>query len=250
MKKLAKVFNKWFWGWFFISVCLVIVMLILGRENHPKIVNGFSGAIMALFMVMPVSNWLYRFIGWAIDFVSSINTEFKDKINPYATYVTLTDPTHRKENIGFNSLIHFFCGLTTLFLALLWMIFQSMATEVVFSILHTVEFIFTLRISWVAIFFELLITVGYCFAVFNFIKYILSGEFRNEDGSFNWAESWWKILLAIAVFYLKIIVSAMLLKYTSEMTIASLTFWTTTIGFPILFFEVMGYIRRKRRESN
>lgn len=246
--KIRKIFSKWFWGWFGISVVLVIAMFIVG--DNQKALNGLSAAIMALFMVMPVASWLNRFIMWAINFVSSIDTKFKDRINPYATYNTLTDPGHRQENIGFNRLVQFFCGITALILALLWLVFQHMSFEVVYSFLHTVEFIITRKISWLALLVEVLITVAYCYAVFNFIRLILNGDFHNEDGSINWTDSWYKILLAVIVFYIKIVVSALLLKYTAEMVGASLVFWTTTIGIPLLIFEIVGYVRRRRIEAS
>lgn len=243
MKNAKKVLSPWFWSWIGISTVLVILMMTLGAGNASAL-HAMASTIMALFMLLPIRDWMYRLLCWAIDYVSSINTNFKDRINPHATYNRLIDSTKREENVGFYRTLKIVLGIITLILALLWMVFQKTSFEVVFSFLHTIEFLFRGKISWLALLTYLLLTLGFYYGVYWFIGQVLEGSLYVSDGRFDW-KSWWKVGLAIIGFYLKIILSGLLLCYTSSMIWASIRFWTIVVGFPLLLFEIWRVLRKR-----
>lgn len=242
MKNAAKVFNGWFWAWMLITVVMVVGMLIAGQPYA----NGMAAVIMSTFMVLPVRNWLYRFIVWALDYVSSINTNFKDRINPHATYNRLVDPSKREENVGFYRTLKVVIGVICTILALLWLVFQKTSFNVVYAWLHTIEFIFRGRISWLALLFYVLLTLAYIYLVYWFIGQVLTGALYDGSGRIDWASSWWKIVIAVVGFYAKIIISGLLLSFTGGMIWSSVVFWTVVVGFPLLVFEIYSFIRRIR----
>lgn len=244
MKNAKKIFSGWFWIWAIVSIILVGAMLIVGHNKAAA--NGMAAAIMALLMVLPVRDWMYRFIVWAIDYVSSINTNFKDRINPHATYNRLVDPTKREENVGFYRSLKVVIGVITVILALLWLVFQGTSFNVVYAFLHTVEFILRGKIGWLALLVYILITIGYIYAVYRFVGLVLNGELYDSTGSIDWQHSWWMIALMVAIFYFKIIFSGVLLKFTAAMIFSEVIFWTVVVGFPILIFEIWNFIQRHR----
>ena len=249
MKNALKVFNAWFWVWAVISAILVGIMLIVGNDNQ-RAVYGMAATIMALFMVMPVRNWLYRFVVWAINYVSSINTNFKDRINPVATYNLLIDPTKREENVGFYRSLKIVIGIIMVILALLWLVFQRTSFNIVYAFLHTWEFIFRGRISFLALLVYILLSLGFYYLVYWFIGQVLNGKLHNDTGKLDWSKALWRILLAVVGFYVKIIIGGALLRYTAEMILATVGFWTIVVAFLIAIFELWCYIRRRRAERN
>lgn len=250
MKNAAKVLNKWFWAWVGIAAIMMLVMIVVGNEagNNTAIIYGCSGVIMATLMIMPLRDWLYRLIVWALDYVSSINTRFKDRINQHATYNRLVNPLVREENVGFYRAVKVVINVITMILALLWLVFARTSYNVVYSFVRTWELIFRGQISYLAILVNLILSFAFAYLVFWFAGQILNGKIYNKDGTIKWTESWWKIVLAVVGLYAKIIISALLKQYTVEMLIAKLVFWTVVIGFPVLVYEIWSYIQRNRSE--
>ena len=247
MKTAKRIFSGWFWAWLILAIVMVVGMLIVGTNNNVA-VKGMAATIMATLMLLPVRDWMYRFIVWAIDYVSSINTNFKDRINPYATYNRLVEPTKREENVGFYRTLKFVIGVICVILALLWLVFQGTSLNVVYTFLHTWEFIFRGKVGFLAILVYILLTLGFCYLVYWFIGQVLNGELYVNDGSgrIDWGHSWWKILLMIGGLYAKIIIGGLLMRYTGAMLWSAVSFWTVVIGFPILIFEVWRLVQRLR----
>lgn len=246
MKNAKKIFNKFFWVWFVATILLVGAMLITGQP----LAKSFAATIMALFMLLPVRDWIYRFLVWAIDYVSSINTNFKDRINPHATYNRLVDPSKREENVGFYRSLKVAIGIICLILALLWLVFQGTSFNVVYAWLHTIEFIFRGKIGFLALLFYVLITLGYIYMVYWFVGQVLNGNLYDDSGRLDWRSCWWKIAIAVVGFYAKIIISGLLLKFTAGMIWSNLVFWTIVVGLPIAVFEVRNLIHRLINRNN
>jgi len=255
MKNAAKVFNKWFWSWVAIATVLLAVMLLLGNENNEKtaIIQLLAGMILALFMVMPIRDWTYRLAAWAFDYVSSIDTTFKDRVNQHATYNRLINPLVREENVGFYRLLKFAVNLITLILALTWLVLSKTSFRIVYAFVHTWEFIFRGEVTYVALLLYAMIKAAFFYTVFWFFGHILGKEkarvFYNTDGSINWGKSWWKIVLIIVVFYVHVICGGLLMKYTSDMLWHKVLFWTISAGLPILIIEIsrlVGVYKKRR----
>ena len=237
MKK-KHLFNGWFFTWLGITVILVILMLIVPNWKLP-----LSATVMALMMTMPVRDWMYRLIVWAIDYVSSINTNFKDKINQYATYNRLISPNTREENVGFYRAIKAIVVFITFILAILWMVFQQTAFYVLYSWLHTLEFLIRGRISWLSLLVYILLTIAFIFFVRWAIGQVANEEMLDNNDNLDWSKAWWRILVMVSGFYIKIILSSLLLKYTFPMFLHSIIFWTTVVGFPIIVLITIEHFR-------
>ena len=248
MEKAKAVFNKWFWIWIAIAAALLITMIVVGNQDgdNTRLMYGLASVIMASFMVMPIRDWLYRLFVWAIDYVSSINTKFKDRVNQHATYNRLVNPLIREENVGFYRTLKYVINFITLIMALLWLVFNRTSFHVVYAFLHTWEFIFRGKISYLAILANLLLTLGFIWLVWWFVGQFLTGKLHDDDGRINWPSAWWKILIMVIGFFAKIIISAILKKYTSDMLIAKLVFWCTTVGIPLIVGIISGIVRRYR----
>ena len=216
MKK-NHLFNWWFFTWLGIAVTLIVIMLSVPTYKLP-----LSATVMSLLMVMPVRDWMYRLIVWAIDYVSSIDTNFKDKINQYATYNRLISPNEREENIGF---------------------------YVLYSWLHSIEFVIRGRISWLSLLFYILLTIGFIFLVRWAIGQVANEEMLDTNDNFDWSKAWWRILVMASGFYLKIILTSILLKFTFPMFLHSIIFWTTVVGFPIIVLIVIEYFHNNFRSG-
>ena len=240
MKNAKRVFNKFFWVWFVSTIILVGAMLIAGQPYA----KGMAAVIMASFMVLPVRDWMYRFLVWAIDYVSSINTNFKDRINPHATYNRLVDPSKREENVGFYRSLKVAINIVCVILALLWLVFQGTSFNVVYAWLHTIEFIFRGKIGFLALLIYILITLAFIYLVYWFVGQVLNGNLYDSSGRLDWSSCWWKIAIAVGGFYAKILLSGLLLKFTAGMIGSSLIFWTVVVGFPIVVFEVRNLIHK------
>lgn len=243
MKNAAKVFNRWFFAWLGIATVLVIIMLIIGGSNM-KAVKMLAGFTMAALMVLPVRDWAYRLIVWAIDFVSSNNTDFKDWINPKATQNTLLDPTKREENVAFYRSLKVGVGIVTTCLALLFLIFRGVSFNIIYGFLHTWEFIFRGKIGFVSLLFYILLTAGWTVAVLWLGYQILKGNFLDDNGNIKWSEHGWKIIAMSIGLYAKILISGLLLKYTADMILASMLAWTAIVGVPLLFWAIVNVIAR------
>lgn len=238
--KLTDIFSLAFWSWLVITIFCIVFMFLAPAWAEP-----LSGTIMALFMVLPVRDWSYHVLVWAIDYVSSINTPFKDKVNPHLTYNRLVEPTKRYQNNGVYRSIKFAILIATIILALLWMVFQGAAFNVVYSWLHTLEFLFTGKLSWLSLLFYVLVTVAFWCLVFWSVGQVLNATYRDRStGDFLWNEAW-RIVVMVLGFYAKIILSAILLRFTLGMFLASMGFWTIVVGLPITVFTLVNCFRRR-----
>lgn len=253
MKNAAKVFNGWFWAWVGIAVALLAAMLIIGNENHDNttVLQLLSGMILALFMVMPVRNWAYRLVVWALDYVSSINTRFKDRINQHATYNRMINPLVREENVGFYRAVKIVINLITTILALNWLVFTRTSFNIVYAFIHTWEFIFAGKISYLAMLLFVLLKAVLGYLIFWFVGHVLKGTLYKPDGSIDWPKSWWKILIMVVGFFVEVIGAGLLMKYTPDMLLHKVFFWTASVSFPIIIAEVSRLIGiyKKRHAS-
>lgn len=244
MKNAKKLFNGWFWSWLGLTVLLVVAMMIVGKQPHT---SNMAAVIMATFMLLPVRDWMYRGIVWAIDYVASIKTGFRKRIYPHTTYTTMGNQKDHVVNPGFYRTLKVIVGVICLVLALLWLVFKGTSFNVVYAWLHTIEFLFRGRISWLALLIYVLLTIAFLYMVYWAVGQILNGELYNgTTGRIDWKKAWWKILIMVLGFYAKIIISGMLLSFTAMMIVASVRFWTIVVGFPILIFEIWIFIQRHR----
>lgn len=230
MKNIAIVL---FLAWFALAIVLVLVSLIIGTHDLAVKLYTF---IMSSFFLFPFPVLIYRFLNWAINFLTSINTNLKDRINPFATMNDLIESDKRKKNVGFYIVLFIIEFIVNLSIALLWLIFTEVSYNAVYAVIHTAEYLITGQISFVALLFYLLITIGYFAFVWWFLGQILNGRLYTNTGNFDISQLW-KIILMIIFFYSKIIISGLLLKYTIQMIISALIFWTVVIGVPILFLK-------------
>jgi len=240
VKNAAKVFNGWFWSWVGISLALLAAMLIIGNENHTNTntLQLLAGMILALFMLMPIRNWAYRFVVWALDYVSSINTRFKDRVNQHATYNRMINPLVREENVGFYRAVKIGINMITTILALNWLVFNRTSFNIVYAFVHTWEFIFAGKISYLAMLIFVLLKAAFVYLIFWFAGNVLKGTLYKADGSIDWSKSWWKILIMVVTFFVEVIGAGLLMRYTPEMLGHKVFFWTASVSFPILIAEI------------
>ena len=229
--KLIDIFQKTFWVWLGITLTLILIMFLIPSQKHL-----ISGIIMASFFLVPVRDWVYRIITWAIDYVTSINTEKKDVINPKATYNRLINLKNRELNPGFYRTLRAVILLVTLLLALLSLIFSPVSYFIVYSWIHTIEFIIIGKISPIRILLYILLTLGYFYFMIRALGMFLDGKFYLEDGTFNKAKTK-KALLIIGVFYAKIIISGWLLRFTFKMVFMYIIFWSVIMAIVWVFYK-------------
>ena len=235
---LKQLFRKSFWIWLGISLACVVVFCF-----YTPLVRPFCGVIMALFFLLPVREWVYWFISWEIDWMTSKNTDVKDDLNPIFSFNTLTDPKTRFQNDGAYRGLRFIVFIACAVIALAWMMFQNAAANVVYAVLHTLEYIVRGRISWGALFFWSLVEIAGAYHIYWSAGQILKGKLYyrdiDEDGkvvfSFDITESWWRIAIMLGGFYLRIIVSGLLLKFTFGMIWSAMCLWTVIVILVLVF---------------
>ena len=206
MKK--KHLNGWLFTWLSITVVCVLLMLLV-----PAWKLSLSATVMALLMLMPIRDWLCRFIDNDLKKMMS-----KHDIDESA--------------ISFKAL-KMIAVVATIILALLWMVFQKTAFNVLYSWLHSLEFIVRGRISWLSLLIYVLLTIAFVFFVRWAIGLIATRK----------RITWWRILIMVGGFYLKVILSALLLKFTFTMTMHSIFFWTAVIVIPTVVLSIF-YFKR------
>ena len=244
--KVKKIFGVWFWAWASLAATMVITMFLF-----PAWKETCSSIIMSSMFMMPIRNWCQRLIRWWIDYYSSINSEFKSRINPFATYNKLLDDDDtRSENIAFYRGINLILLIVSSILALIFLIFKKCSFQCVFSVLHTFEFIVRGKISPVALLFYILITITFFILLWFFFKeVVVNGIIFDVDGKIIWKKALIIFSVALVGFYGKIIVSALLLNYMFNMIVSSVIFWTIILIVSIITLVLIEVIMRNRSSS-
>ena len=232
----------WFWGWAAISAILVAIML--GNEIDATIKAHMSSAIMALMMVMPVRDWTYRLLEWAIDYTSSRSTKYRRRLQKLFTNLSLNDPTGpRKRSRPIYSALMVTISYISVFLALTWISLPYVAHSCVYSFIRKWQYIFTGRISSVHLIINMIVFALFIRLIYWSVGQILNGELCNDDGHLEFSKAWWRLLIMILGFYAKLVISAILLDYTQTMIWEKCCFWTIAVGTPIIIIELRMWIR-------
>lgn len=243
MKNAKNIFTKTFWGWFIGAVILSGLMLVF-QAPYAK---PMAAAIMAGFMVLPVRDWMYRLLVWAIDFVSSINTDFKDKINPYATYNRLVDPAKREENVGFYRTLKGVINLTCVILALICLWWQGASFNVVYGYLHTLEMLVTLQLHPFWLLVAIGLTIGFYYGAYRFTLSLLKEQFTNSStGRIDVNRSWPYFLGMFLLFVAKIFGAGLCIKLPFSVMWTHFTMWILVIGIPTGIIWMRHFIQDHR----
>ena len=221
---LKAIFGIWFWIW-------VVSTVILGVASAcaPTLKRVLLAAILATFTILPMHDWIYQLTIWVLRRMSTISTKMRNKIVPYAALSELLKPENKEDNKVFYFTIRFTIFDFMLILALIFMTFQTLPLNIIYIILHTVEFIFTGKIGW----FRLLIYV----VLLNVFFFVMKWAFRlfakeeilDDDGKFI-KEDWWKVAIIIATILVKIILTTILLKFTFYMSMHYLLIILLTVA--------------------
>ena len=248
---LKQLFRRSFWIWLLTSVVLVVAFCF-----YPPLVRPFCGVIMALLFLLPIREWAYELLTWEIDWLTSKNTDVKDALNPTFTLNTLTDPKKRFQNDGAYRGLRFIILVACTIIALAWMMFQNAAANVVYAVLHTLEYIVRGRIGWGALFIWTLVEVAGVYHIYWSAGQLLKGKLYerdiDEEGkvtfSFDITKSWWRIAIMLGGFYLRIIVSGLLLKFTFGMIWSAMCLWTVVVILVLVFCH-FGSLRWLKMQS-
>ena len=240
MKNAKAVLNGWFWAWALLAAILVAGMLIVGNDNQ-RAVNAMASAIMALMMVMPVRNWTARLIVWAIEYAASRSQSFRNRINKLATMNRLVDPSKREENVGFYRTLRWAISIIAIIIALLWLVFQRMSFQAVYGFLHTWEFIFTGKISFLALLIFILVSIVFGFLVYRVVRLVTHEGAFDTDGHILWRKAGVWLVVCIVALYGKILLDGILLKKTLSMIGATAIFWTAIILLIALIIFIVNH---------
>ena len=244
MKNAKNIFTKTFWVWFVGAVILSGMMVIFQAPNA----KWMAATIMAGFMVLPVRDWMYRLLVWAIDFVSSINTDFKDRINPYATYNRLVDPAKREENVGFYRTLKGCVYWACVILALICLWWQGASFNLVYGYLHTIEMLVTLQLHPLALLIAIGLIIGFYYGAYRFTLRLLREDFINPTTSRldvigNWPHFAGMLLLFIA----KIFGAGLCIKLPWNVMWTHLILWILAIGIPVAIIWIRHFIHHRRK---
>lgn len=209
---MKALFGIWFWIW-----VVSTIILGIGAACAPTLRKVLCATILATFALLPMHDWIYQLTIWVLRRMSTISTKIRNKIIPYTTLSNLLKPENKEDNKVFYFTIRFTVFDCMLILALIFMTFQRLPMNIIYIILHTVEFIVTGKIGW----FRLLIYV----VLLNIFFFVMKWAFRlfareeilDDDGKFI-KEDWWKIAIIIATILVKIIFTTILLKFTFYMS--------------------------------
>ena len=233
---IGDIFGLSFWIWFILSFICVILMILA-----PNYKNEISSVILATMMILPVRDWTYQLTIWIIAWAGSGTfPTLKTIFRQIFTMTDLASPTIRMNNTGVYRLLRFIIFIVNTITAILWMANPNSAFKVVYSWLHTIEYLFTMRIGWYSLLFYILLTIAFWGLMFWALMQIINERMLDRNGHFSFGRAWWRITIIVAGFYIKIILSGILLKFTKKMIFDSIAFWTSTIGlniFAVLAFE-------------
>lgn len=245
---LKDIFTKWFWWWLGITIVLLIIIAIVQTQPF---VSYLSATIMALFMLMPIRDWMYKIMDWAIDFLSSNNTAIKDYFNPKATMnpIDATNGERVRNTVFYDALFTLSLYITTI-LALLWLVFPNAAFNVVYAWLHTLEFFFTGRIAWWRILVYMLLLPTFFYGAYIAIGEFLEGKVYYDNGKIDFEHNWWKFVLMFVGFYGFIIIGDALLAYTGSMIWSSCCFWSIVVGSAIIGLKIWMFLRKRKYKRN
>ena len=240
--QLKKIFAWPFWIWVIIAVTLSITILM--TPSHREVL---SSIIIASFAVLPARSWAYRLSVWLVDYVSSNNTDVRDKLNPHATYNRLLKPTERVENPGFYRALWFLTFIVSLVIALLWMVFKGTSFNIVYAWLRSIEFLVTGKYSPLRILLLLLLKTSYICSIVAFIGQILKAKMYDENGHFDRVKGTLKILGMLAMYLVNIFGSAGLLRFSGPMIWSNFLYKMVLLGIYLGLFFVLRYIIKKRK---
>ncbi len=247
--KMRSLFSNWFIAWAIISIILVIIFCLFPWLLSP---DTGSQIIMATFMLMPVRDWAFRFFVWIIEYMATINATFRVYAKKLFTIRGLDTDKVTLDGRHY-MILKAIISFITLIMALFWIVFRSASHYAVLTFLNTIEFIVRGKISPIALLLYLIIFGAFIIGLWRYILSITSKEMyeevENDDDDddddfdneptvsirYNWSKALWQSALMLAAYYLKIILTAVLLKYTLKMFGAALILWT---GFLILAVAV------------
>ncbi len=234
--KMSEVLNGWFWSWLAIAAALVVGMILLPSQKEV-----LASVILFLFCLMPFRNALYRLIVWLIDYRCSNDDKLKKRLNAHATINTFANPKERVMNTGFYREIWCAILVSSLILGLLWMVFRNTSFQVVYAWVRSIEFLVTLKYSALAMLILVIVKCVYYYGVVWAWGVILNDQmFDKETGKFSWKDASWRLLIMVVGYYANILLSALLLKYSLSMTLASLGYKTCLLlfGVPTLYLLI------------
>lgn len=241
MEKTTKIFNKWFWVWLIVAVALTGLMIILKQKY-------FASIILATFALLPMRDWIIRFVIWLIDYITSINTKEKNKLNPKATYNRLIDSKKRLENPGFYRLLKFAIGIFSVIISLIWLIFDGTAFNAVFSFLYTIENICTGKVGVTRLLFFILVTLWFIYMLYWTMRQFKKDRcFNRSNNKFSWSKITCRMAFAFANIYGSIILIGIIMKFTGKMIWAAVLFWSIIIWIPIILFIIINLLASSKK---
>ena len=243
-KVLGRFFGVWFWVWAIPAAILVSIMLILGNTpDTRRTLYGMAAAIMAGFTLLPARNAFYVILLWGLNMVATRDPGFEKDLNSWAL-IMWRGKKEKEHNPGFDFSLFVMTSLTFLAIAFLWVADQKTSFEAVYAAIHTIAYIISFKHP-VACFVDLIILALFVYAVIWFLGEVLRNRnfYKDEVGRIDWQHSWWKVVLIIVAFFIRLLTHGALIGYTAHMIGVSVRFWCIIIFVPLAIFEIRKLIR-------
>ncbi|MBR2290112.1 MAG: hypothetical protein IJ867_05925 [Clostridia bacterium] len=240
---LRIVFSGWFWTWLVLAIILVLSIMGLGAHGHEETVDYLAGIIMATLMLLPVRNVLFQGIVFALKVRASRQPTFK---RDYDSWGTMYEPGEKDKRASplIDVVTFILTGMLATVAACIWLQFPGVAYRVVSAFLQSRLNILSAPL---AVAFDIICTLVLVRTFWWFQGEIFKRDnndfYLDPQGHINWATSWWKILLMAGVFYGKLIIHGLLMRFEFGDFLLITLIWSMIVGIPLLYFEVRKFIQ-------